>query len=182
VTILQRIVEQKEEEAVELAKTKLFAEEAQRHLEEGAKVVIFLNFNQSTEWMDGFLGQQHVNTRVITGDTPEKWRLRSIEEFQSNGVDALVLNIQAGSEGISLHDTIGSAPRVALISPPESAGTLLQALGRIDRVGAKSVGLNRILYVAGTTEEDVFHNVARKIDRLSTLSDGDMRSRPISRR
>jgi|SRR5215510_3142381 len=165
-------------QAVELAKVKIFAEEAARHLEEGAKVVVFLNFNQSIQWLEEFFREKFIPLRTITGETPEKSRNQFINEFSSNGISALLLNIQAGSEGISLHDTIGNAPRVALISPPESAGTLLQALGRIDRVGAKSVGLNRILYVADTAEEDVYENVARKINRLSTLNDGELRSGP----
>ena len=45
---------------------------------------------------------------------------------------------------------------------PESSTHLIQALGRNDRVGAKSVGLNRILFCAGTMEERVYENLAEK--------------------
>jgi hypothetical protein len=41
-------------------------------------------------------------------------------------------------------------------------------------VGAKSVGLNRILFCAGTVEERVFNNLAEKIRSIETINDGDL--------
>jgi hypothetical protein len=95
--------------------------------------------------------------------------------FNGDALDVLILNIAAGGEGISLHDFLGNKPRVGLFSPPESATILIQALGRTgDRAGAKSVALNRVIFVADTVEERVFDNVNRKVRNLSLLNDGDL--------
>ena len=74
----------------------------------------------------------------------------------------------------SLHDQDGRFPRVGLLSIPESSTHLIQALGRNDRVGAKSVGLNRILFCAGTMEERVYENLASKIADIESINDGDL--------
>ena len=65
-------------------------------------------------------------------------------------------------------------PRVGLLSIPESSTALIQALGRNDRIGAKSVGLNRILFCAGTMEEKVFANLAEKIRNIELINDADL--------
>jgi SNF2 family DNA or RNA helicase len=161
-------------QAAELIKAQVFVEFCVEHLEAGNKVILFFNFNRSIQWAEGFLESKAIASLTINGETPQKRRDFALIEFNFGPVDVLLLNIAAGGEGINLHDSTGNKPRVALISPPESASVLVQALGRIDRIGAKSVGLNRVLFVAGTREEDVFHSVRAKIGRLSMLNDGDL--------
>jgi superfamily II DNA or RNA helicase len=161
-------------QAAELLKVPVFVAEALRHLEEGSKVALFFNFQESVNEACRQFEIANYTVRSITGATPLKDRGSHIKEFNTGYLHVLVMNIQAGGEGISLHDTTGEYPRVCLLSPPESAGVLVQALGRIDRVGAVTIGLNRILFVARTAEELVYYNVRHKINRLSTLNDGDL--------
>ena len=111
---------------------------------------------------------------IITGQTRLKDRDFAIWDFNFGHSNVLVLNIAAGGEGISLHDQDGKYPRAALLSIPESSTTLIQALGRNDRVGARSVGLNRILFCAGTMEETVYENLAGKIRDIELINDGDL--------
>ena len=61
----------------------------------------------------------------------------------------MIANIRAGGVGISLHDTIGNFGRVSLISPTWSSIELKQALGRIDRAGARTPCIQRIVYCKG---------------------------------
>jgi hypothetical protein len=42
------------------------------------------------------------------------------------------------------------------------------------RLGAESVGLNRILFCAGTLEQTVYDHVVAKIARIEDLNDGDL--------
>jgi hypothetical protein len=49
-----------------------------------------------------------------------------------------------------------------------------QATGRIWRDSAKSKSLQKIVFVAGTVEEDVCRNVQSKLDNLDILNDGDL--------
>jgi len=164
---------------IELLKVPLFVQEVLRHLgEPGTKVAVFLNFAASLAAMSQQLSEKDVPCGTIEGSVNERERAIALEAFNAPGsMRVLLLNCQAGSEGISLHDTTpgGKSPRVALISPPESATVLIQASGRIGgRAGGSSVGLNRILFVAGTVEERVYDNVARKLNRLETLNDGEL--------
>ena len=162
-------------QAAELAKVPIFVGEALKHLEEGSRVAIFLCFQASIDaavvMLKDQLGQA---PGVITGQTGLKDRGAAIEAFNFGETKTLVLNIAAGGEGISLHDQDGRYPRVGLLSIPESSTHLIQALGRNDRVGAKSVGLNRILFVAGTMEEKVYENLSGKIRNIDQINDGDL--------
>lgn len=162
-------------QAVELAKVPIFVEEALRHLEEACRVCLFFCFqasiNAAAIMLENELGQP---PGVITGQTSLKERDRVIEAYCFGDLRVLVANISAGGEGISLHDQDGRFSRVGLLSIPESSTHLIQALGRNDRVGAKSVGLNRILFCADTMEEKVYANLAEKIRDIETINDGDL--------
>jgi superfamily II DNA or RNA helicase len=164
--------------AIELLKTPLFVEQALEHIEAGNKVALFYNFSESVRATAEALKAASVPYGTITGETPGKNREEAIAGFNAPGLGslrALVLNIQCGSEGLNLQDTHGNWPRIALLSPPESSSVLVQACGRIGgRIGAKSTGLNRILFVARTVEEQVHKNVRAKIDRLDRLNDSDL--------
>ena len=162
-------------QAVELAKVPIFVEEALGHLAEGARVALFFCFQASIDACAARLEKELKEPPgVITGQTPLKARGEAIESFNFGTSRVLVLNIAAGGEGISLHDQDGRFPRVGLLSIPESSTQLIQALGRLDRVGARSVALNRILFCADTMEERVYENLARKIRNIELINDGDL--------
>ena len=162
-------------QAAELAKVPVFVEEALKHLEEGARVALFFCFQASIEACAVMLENELKEAPgIVTGQTALKDRDLAIEAFNFGLSRVLVLNIAAGGEGISLHDQDGKYPRVGLLSIPESSTHLIQALGRNDRVGAKSVGLNRILFCADTMEERVYNNLADKIRNIETINDGDL--------
>ena len=162
-------------QAAELAKVPIFVGEALKHLEEGSRVTLFLCFTASiTAAADLLLKEGNGRVGIITGQTSLHERDRVIEAYNFGDLPTLVVNIAAGGEGISLHDQDGKYPRVGLLSIPESSTHLIQALGRNDRVGAKSVGLNRILFVAGTMEEKVYENLSGKIRNIDTINDGDL--------
>jgi hypothetical protein len=55
--------------------------------------------------------------------------------------------------GISLHDIHGDHQRVSLINFPDTASSLIQALGRTHRSGAKTPALQRIIFVANVDYE-----------------------------
>src|SRR5690606_8998393 len=143
---------------IELLKVGLIVELAQDAIREGMHVAIFLNFNASvqavSEKMGGcpvIWGTDPLTQRTQTG--PERQQI--IDEFQENHEPVIVLNIEAGGVAISLHDEKGGAPRLALISPTWNEKSLHQVLGRVDRAGAKTDTVQRILYAAGSVEEQV---------------------------
>lgn len=112
---------------------------------------------------------------VIDGDHSDtNYRARVIEEFQRDATHCLVLQTGAGGVGISLHDTHGVRPRHSIISPPENARDLIQAMGRNRRVGQKSPAFRTIITLAGSVEERVRKSVESKAGQIETINDGDL--------
>lgn len=138
-------------------------------IEEGNSVVIFTSFRETLEKLraklkcGGVYGGQHDSERNVM-----------IDQFQRDVTRVIVVNIQAGGVGISLHDLIGDHPRVSLICPTFHAVDLKQALGRIHRAGAKSKAVQKIVFAAGTIEERICKRVQAKLDNIALLNDGDL--------
>jgi hypothetical protein len=153
----------------EMCKLDTLEDLARDAAENGMSVAIFVNFTDSLIELCGRL-----KAVAVHGQQSAEERQRSIDAFQSNKARFIVLNAQAGGAGISLHDLQGDAPRIGLVCPTYSATILKQVLGRIHRAGAKSKALYRIVYAAGTIEESICKSVARKLEALSTLNDGDL--------
>ena len=158
---------------VELLKTPIFVELALEALEEGKSVAVFVSFKASLRAIQEALWKKGISVSIIEGGQSEKVRDYEIEHFQLNQKHIVLIMIQAGGLGLSLHDLHGR-PREALISPPYSAKDLKQALGRIHRAGSLSKAIQKIVFVAGTVEESACEAVRRKLNNLSTLIDGDL--------
>jgi len=111
-------------------------------------------------------------------------RRQNIIKFNTpgSGIDLLVIQENAGREGIDLHDTTGEFQRVIMnMALPVSAITALQVEGRINRIGLKSnaifeypiLGLsveryhfgNKINNRVGTTENLAMGSKARDLRR-----------------
>lgn len=164
----------------EMLKVDLFRDLAAEEMENGHSVVVFVNFTETLKALaeklktDCIIWGEQSGSRAGMQD-----RQKNIERFQAGKSRVLVANINAGGVSISLHDLDGRFPRVSLISPVYSAIALTQALGRIHRAGAKSPAINRLIYAAGTVEEEVCRTVSNKLDAIASLNDGDLAERDI---
>ena len=159
---------------IELLKVPLIVEMAEEAIKEGMRVAVFLNFNASVQAVSEKMG----GCPTIWGTDPltqmtqsSAARQQIIDAFQANTEPVIVLNIEAGGVAISLHDELGDAPRLALISPTWNEKSLHQVLGRVDRAGAKTNTVQRILYAAGSVEEQVRESMMRKLENLRNLHD-----------
>lgn len=163
---------QNEFRTIELLKVPTFVELTHDYLEDGFSVVIFVNYTDTLK----ILAEQLKTDVLIHGDQTAKERDDNIAKFQSDEARIIIANIKAGGVGISLHDVNGKYPRVALISPTQSATNLIQALGRIHRSGGKSKSLQRIIFASNTPEENISRMLFRKLANLSLLNEGDLES------
>lgn len=156
---------------VELLKMPEIRQMVHDRLEEGKSVVVFLNFNQSVRYLCDLLESDGVTAGKIWGEEPRTAkRQQVVDAFQNDEVHVIVCNIGAGGTGVNLHHTDTAVrPREALISPCYNAKVMDQVFGRIDRAGAKSDPINRVLVAAGTVEEKVLEAVQIKIDNMSRL-------------
>lgn len=155
---------QKARMEVEFIKVPGAVEMAADWVEEGMKVVLFFNFNEPANEAAKMLG-----CPKITGETKQKDREAVKKAFQADELPVIVCNVEAGGTALNLH---GVAERGTIIMPTWKADTMRQVLGRTHRAGG-SRSVQRILFAKGTVEEDICHNLRRKLNNLDTLNDGD---------
>lgn len=153
-------------QAVEMLKIPTIAGMVEEAVGEGNSVAVFLNFRASIDALEQRL---RMPCGRIEGGQHAAVREETIQQFQANDLHVILCNTSAGGVGVSLHDEIGDRPRLSLLSPTDNAKELHQVLGRIDRAGAKSDTVQRILFASGTIEEEVAKNFRRKLENLSIL-------------
>ena len=151
----------------ELIKVPLMEEMIREGMDAGMSIVVFLNYSDSVDALAARL-----NTTCIYDGRNEKVRGKNVELFQSNRELVLVTNIAAAKEGLNLGDEEGGHPRLAILSPTYSVLKLKQALGRVHRENSKTKSVQRILYVAGTQEEDVVDSMGQKLENLTLINNG----------
>lgn len=167
----QHLVEKlRARQEIELLKIPAFVEMAEDLVEEGMSVAIFLNFDESIK----ALAERLKTDCLITGSIKDIIREKNRVSFQKGEKRIIILNSQAGGESIDLHDEFGNYPRASLISPTYSAQILKQVLGRLPRAGAKSKVVQKIVFCAGTVEEEVADRVSVKLENIATINDGDL--------
>ena len=140
-----------------------------QYLENDYNVVVFVNFKKTLK----IIADHFKTDCVIYSNIDTNRRLINITKFQENKTNLIVCTLGSSSEGINLHDKYGK-PRVSIISPSFKINEIIQALGRINRKGAKTPSLQRLIYCADTIEEAVCKNLRKKIDFLSKLNDNDL--------
>lgn len=138
---------------------------AEDFLEQNLSVAVFVNFRDTAHELAEKLG-----CGVIEGGQKADYRQQLIDDFQAGRTHTLVVNIEAGGTGLSLHHTTALArQRVTLISPTFNAKSHLQVLGRTHRNGALTDSLQYIVVGAGTVEEEVVAAVDKKCQLMVAL-------------
>lgn len=156
-------------QAVESLKVPAMVAMIEDYLEQGFSIACFLNFKSTIDAISSRIKVDHGRIEGVSSESELKMRNKTIEDFQSNNIRVVLANISAGGTGLNLHDTDGNFPRVALISPNDSAEEIAQVCGRIDRAGAKSNTLQRIVFAAGTVEMEVAKNFRKKLVDMGIL-------------
>lgn len=158
----------------EMLKVPSIIEMAEDHMENGRSVVIFTNFKETVDVIsEKMITNCYVDGRQA-GEAGARTRQANIDAFQADKERLIIVNIQSGGAGLSLHDLNGRFPRTSIICPTWSAQDLLQSTGRIHRAGGKSKAIQIIFFAAGTIEENVCEKVRGKIKNITALNDGDL--------
>lgn len=109
----------------------------------------------------------------IHGDTRKKPEVEQAA-YQAGEKKVVVATMARGGTGISLHDTVGNAPRTQInLSLPWSGREFLQVAGRSHRLGSKSN--TEMHWVVGEDQVEQ-HNaamVARRLRNMGALTSGD---------
>jgi len=161
----------------ELLKVPTMVEMIEDWYDEGISPVVFVNFTDTVEAIEKQLAKNRKfdgKIARIVGGQSDKVRQKDIVLFQSDNKRIMIANLAAGNAGVSLHDLNGNFARGAIISPSYSAINLLQALGRIHRAEGKTKCIQKVMFAAGTIEEDACKRVQSKLNNLECLNDGDL--------
>jgi hypothetical protein len=161
----------------ELLKVPTMVEMIEDWYDEGISPVVFVNFTDTVEAIEKQLAKNRKfdgKIARIVGGQSDKVRQKDIELFQSDDKRIMIANLAAGNAGVSLHDLNGNFARGAILSPSYSAINLLQALGRIHRAEGKTKCIQKVMFAAGTIEEDACKRVQSKLNNLECLNDGDL--------
>lgn len=157
----------------EFAKASVLAQMAVEHEADGLSVFICINYTSCRERIEAALRKAGVEFANIYGGQNERDRQAGIDAFQANEVHVMVGMSSACGVALSLHDVKHERPRVSLISPNYSVSELVQALGRVRRVGG-TTATQRIILAANSVEERVKQALDRKKMALDALVDGDL--------
>jgi len=165
------VVELRYRQQIELVKVPLFIDMIEEAKEEGFSIVVFVNFTDTITALANRLGI----SCIFDGKVGDSTRELNKQKFQNNEEQVILVNVMSGGGGLSLHDLHGGHPRLSLISPSYSPVNMRQAIGRIWRDDAKTKAIQKLVCVAHTVEETVYHNVTKKLNNLDLLNDGDLR-------
>lgn len=114
----------------------------------------------------------------FNGTVPKKKRGNNIKEFQSDlsQHDIIMVQSQAGREGISLHDQTGHKERVSIdLSLPVAPTEAIQKEGRIYRHGVQSNAAYEYIIVGYTFEEYAFATkIASRAKTVENLALGNL--------
>lgn len=157
----------------EFCKAQVLAELAGNYVADGFSCFVAVNFTDARLRIEDELRKSGIEFASIYGGQNETERQAGIDAFQANRIHVMIGMMQACSVALSLHDVRHERPRVSLISPSYAASDLIQALGRIRRVGG-TTATQKIVLAAGSVEERVAKAVQRKIDCIETLNDRDL--------
>lgn len=162
---------QKLRQRIELARMILFLEHGQEGLEQGYHLIAFVNYLASAE----LLLQSWPNAGYIRGGQSVKERSELVASYQRNELPVLICQVAAGGECISLHDTDGRYPRLAMHSCPDTATALTQAMGRAYRAGQASHVVQKLIFLRGVSyEQRGAARIEAKLDNLASLRDDDL--------
>ena len=153
---------------IEMLKVPIYMDLSQEGLDSGYSVVIFVNFSATLEYLC-----YHLKTLcIIRGGQSIEERQKNIDDFQANRSKLIIVMIQAGGIGVSLHDLHGKHPRMSIISPTWSGQDLKQVLGRIHRAGSKTPAIQKIVFVKDTEEENICTLIKKKLTNIQAINDG----------
>lgn len=132
-----------------------------------SSLVVFAQSKQLLYLLSKRLDAKGIQYGMITGDQNNEERQTYMDLFQSGKIKLILVGIQAGGTGISLHH----AHTAVFLQRSWSMVDNLQAEGRVHRIGSEKYEKVTIIdYVTDDTVESLVHQaVERKVDNLEYI-------------
>ena len=148
---------------IELAKAPTLARltRAWLHRHNGGQVIVFVHYTATIETLLAALAAHH--PKRLDGQTSLSARTKALDGFAHGNCRVIIANLRVGGVGISMHDTLGNRPRLALLVPSYHAIDTHQAAGRVWRVGTKSNATVRLVFGGNVkVEQAILEALAQK--------------------
>ncbi len=160
---------------IETIKLPAILDYAKKLIKEGYQTLVFLRFVKSIQYMVEEIGKAYGKKNVLSyyGEISKTDRLKATDAFNTAKIKCLIVSLQAGAEGINLHDISkgGKYPRATVSNPDPLLGVLYQALGRVNRISATSSSKQYLIF-ANTATERRFASKLREKDNAMKLIHG----------
>ena len=139
------------------------------HLSE--KAIIFCMWTKEIEYMLAALDVNNISALKFDGSMTKEQRENTLYNFKNTGINALVIQIQAGGVGLNLQ----CATRVYITSPTWNPTHEIQAICRSHRLGQEQIVKCFRLIVQDTIEERMIDIQNKKLAVISdALDDHDL--------
>lgn len=113
------------------------------------------------------------DAKVISGDVTGKARQAAIDAFNDGRTNVIIVTIDAGGVGLSLHDLVGEYPRVQInLTTPYTALSMDQVAGRTFRMGSQSNAELYWLYVDTPLEKKYINRTMTRSEKMGALIGG----------
>lgn len=162
---------------IEFLKISIIVELIKKYLEIGKSIVVFVNFLNTLNGLEKVLKRTGLEYSSVQGGQSLEQRDIEINKFQANNTRIIICTMQSGSQSISLHDIHGNAPRVSLILPSFSSIDLIQAFGRIYRVGLKTPAIQKIILCDDVYEKLICEKIKEKLQFNIKLAENDTQNK-----
>lgn len=133
-----------------------------------------LNYASVVDQLTKHFGRDMVS--YVNGRVTKKEKSQSVDKFNDDNspVKVIIVQEEAGKEGISLHDTTGNHQRILMaMSHPNSTTTALQVEGRPYRIGNMSNAIYEYPLLGLDTEIAYFGtNINRRLSTTENLAMG----------
>lgn len=131
------------------------------------KVLLFVPYRHTIEFLSEFLDSKNITNEVINGDVSANQRASIINRFQNQDEPkVLVIQPQSASHGV----TLTRADTVVFWSPVMSVEVYLQCVARMDRVGQKNK--MTVVHLQGSdVEKRMYAMLQGKVDQHTKLVD-----------
>ena len=145
-----------------------------------ARIMIFVNMKREAERVQDFLAANDIQAKAISGDVPQKKRLRMLMDFQSGELPVLI-GTDVASRGLHVPDV----QYVINYDLPQDAEDYVHRIGRTARAGAAGDAISFGCETYVMSLPDIEDYIGHKIP-VASYSPDDLpdiaRPRPRSRK
>jgi SNF2 family DNA or RNA helicase len=144
-------------------------------IKEGLKAPLVFAWHKSTlDIVQELLTSHGVKVGRIDGTTAENKRQPIVDAFQAGQIDALVCNIQAGGEGL----TMTRAKRLFMLESGFTPKDNSQPIKRIHRIGQDCQTYAEFITLSGSYDENIVDIVRGKVQAIFDIDQQEILAAP----